>query len=82
MATDLAGGRGAVLALARELRHAMSARMETTQEAFNAYDHVAGDRFDRAAEFLRVVQRADSVYELSSQEALECFRERIETEGW
>jgi hypothetical protein len=78
MATELTGGSEAVLALARQLRHAISGRQEMIQRALDAYDHAVDDRLDRAANFLRAVQRADSAYESSSQEALECFHERIE----
>jgi hypothetical protein len=78
MATDLTGGGNALLALAREFRHAISIHQETTHRALNAYDNAAGDRVYPAAKFLRAVQQADSAYESSSHEALECFRERTE----
>jgi hypothetical protein len=82
MATDLTGGDDALLALAREFRHAISTHQETTKRAVNAYDHAAGDRRYPAARFLRAVQRADSAYESSSHEALEGFRNRTEEGGW
>jgi hypothetical protein len=78
MATKHTDCSEAILALARELRHAISAREEMMQKALSAYDHAASDRFDQAAQFLRVLQQADSGYESSLQGALECFRERIE----
>jgi hypothetical protein len=77
MATEITGGE-AVLALAREFRHAISDRQEMMQKALCAYDDAVGDRFDHAAKFLRATQRADSVYESSSQVALERFHARIE----
>jgi len=78
MGTELTEGREAMLALARQLRRAVSARQAMMQTALYAYDHAAGDRCDQATRFLRVVQRADSGYESSLQVALDCFRERIE----
>ena len=78
MATDLTGDSDALLALAREFRHAISARQAMVQKALYTYDHAAGHRFDHAAKFLQAVQRADCAYESSSEEALGCFRESIE----
>jgi len=78
MATDLTDGRAAMLAFARELRRAISAREEMMEEALYAYDQAAGDRLDHATAFFRVVQRADSAYESSLQGALGSFRERID----
>jgi uncharacterized Ntn-hydrolase superfamily protein len=78
MATELTAGSEAVLALAREFRHAVSTRQEVLQNALHAYDRAAGNRCDQAANFLRIVQRADRAYESSSQEALKCFRERLD----
>ena len=78
MATDLTGGRAAVLAFTRELRHAISDREEMMQDALYAYDHAVGDRLAQATTFFRAVQRADSAYESNLQEALGCFRERID----
>ena len=46
MATDLTDGRAAMLAFARELRRAISAREEMMQEALYAYDQAAGDCLD------------------------------------
>ena len=68
----------AVLALARELRHAVSARQDATGDALHAYNHVGGQRLDYAAAFLKATQRADSAYEESSREALQSYRERIQ----
>jgi hypothetical protein len=83
MATEHTGPSEAILALARHLRLAISARQAMMQEALHAYDHAAGDRLDQATTFLRSVQRADLAYESSSQGALECFRESFEeTQGW
>jgi hypothetical protein len=78
MTTEHPGGGEALLTLAREFRHALSARQETMEQALYAYDHAAGERFDHAAEFLHAIQRADSAYEPSSREALEHYREAIE----
>jgi hypothetical protein len=78
MASDLTRGKAAVLAFSRELRRAISAREETTRNALHAYDRAVGDRLDHATTFFRAVQRADSAYESSLQEALECFQERID----
>jgi hypothetical protein len=68
----------AVLALARELRHAVAARQETMQAALHAYNHAGGDRLDYAAHFLKTMQGADAAYEESSSVALDSYRERIE----
>lgn len=70
----------AVLALARELRHAVAARHEAMGHALHAYNHVGGHRLDYAAAFLKAAQRADSTYEASSRGALEAYRERIQAE--
>jgi hypothetical protein len=78
MATDLTDGRAAVLAFTRELRRAISAREEVMQKALHAYDDAVGDRLDHATTFSRVVWRADIAYDSSLQEALGCFRERID----
>jgi hypothetical protein len=74
------GGRTgeAILALARELRHAVSTRQETMQGALIAYNHAGGHRLDYAASFLQTIQRADAAYEERSSEALRAYRERIE----
>jgi hypothetical protein len=68
----------AILALARELRHAVATRQETMEQALQAYNHAGGDRLDYAAAFLKTMQRADAAYEESSCEALETYRERFE----
>jgi hypothetical protein len=68
----------AILALARELRHAVSTRQETMQNALVAYNHAGGHRLDYAASFLQAIQRADAAYEERSSEALRAYRERIE----
>jgi hypothetical protein len=68
----------AVLALARELRHAVGARHDSMHDAIHAYNHAGGHRLDYAAAFLKTVQRADSTYEDTSSEALKTYRERIE----
>jgi hypothetical protein len=78
MATEPTRGSEALLAFARELRRAISVRRETMQKGLDVYDHATGDRLDQAAKFLRSVQLADSAYESSVQDALECFREEIE----
>jgi hypothetical protein len=70
----------AILALARELRHAVGAREETMENAMHAYNHAGGHRLDFAADFLKATQRADSTYEESTREALQAYRERIEQE--
>jgi hypothetical protein len=70
----------AILALARELRHAVGTRHETMRHAMHAYNHAGGQRLDYAADFLKATQRADSAYEESSREALQAYRERIEQE--
>jgi hypothetical protein len=67
----------AVLALARELRHAVAARQEAMGNALHAYNHVGGQRLDYAAAFLKASQRADSAYDASSRGALESYRARI-----
>jgi hypothetical protein len=72
--------REAILALARELRHAVATRQEAVQQALHAYNHAGGYRLDYAAAFLKIMQRADSAYEESSYEALQAYRERIEPE--
>jgi len=68
----------AVLALARQLRHAVAKRQETMEQALYAYNHVGGQRLDYAAAFLKAMQRADVAYEESSREALQTYRERLE----
>jgi len=68
----------AILALARELRHAVGARQETMQAALDAYNHAGGNRLDYAADFLKTMQGADAAYEERSGAALEAYRERIE----
>jgi hypothetical protein len=78
MATEHTGGSEAVLALARELRRAIADRQALMQGALHAYDHASGDRYEHATKFIRVIERADTAYESSLQEALERFRERIE----
>jgi hypothetical protein len=75
MATEHAS---AILALARELRHAVSRRQEIMEQALHAYNHVGGDRLDYAAAFLKAMQRADAAYEERSREALQTYRERFE----
>ncbi len=71
-------GREAILALAREFRHAVAKRQETMEQALHAYNHVGGDRLDYAATFLKTMQRADAAYEERSREALQTYRERFE----
>jgi hypothetical protein len=71
-------GGGAILALARDLRHAVAARQETMQQALDAYNHAVGERLDYAGEFLKALQRSDAAYEESSQQALRAYRERVE----
>jgi hypothetical protein len=68
----------AILALARQLRHAVGARQETMEHAIHAYNHAGGNRLDYAASFLKTMQRADAAYEESSREALEAYRESFE----
>ena len=68
----------AVLALARELRHAVGERHAAMGHALHAYNHAGGHRLDYAAAFLKAVQRADSCYEETSREALKDYRERIQ----
>jgi hypothetical protein len=68
----------AILALARQLRHAVATRQETMEQALTAYNHVGGDRLDYAAAFIKAMQRADSAYEESSTKALQTYRERFE----
>jgi hypothetical protein len=70
----------AILALARELRHAVSNRQETMQGALVAYNHAGGHRLDYAASFLQTMQRADAAYEERSREALRAYRESVEQE--
>jgi hypothetical protein len=76
MATDVTGGSAAVLAFTRELRRAISDREQIMQNALYAYDQAVGDRLEHATTFFRAVQRADSAYDSSLQEALGSFRER------
>jgi hypothetical protein len=68
----------AILALARQLRHAVAVRQETMEEALHAYNHAGGSRLDYAAAFLKTMQRADATYEERSREALEAYRETFE----
>jgi hypothetical protein len=68
----------AILALARELRHAVGRRQETLERPLHAYDNVGGARLDHAAAFLKAMQRADADYEESSRKALQTYRERFE----
>jgi hypothetical protein len=68
----------AVLALARELRHAVSERQAAMAHALHAYNHAGGHRLDYAAAFLKAVQRAESAYEEISREALKTYREAIQ----
>jgi hypothetical protein len=68
----------AILALARELRHAVAARQTTMDRALQAYNHAGGSRLDYAAAFLKAVQRADTEYEETSRDALQGYRDRIE----
>jgi hypothetical protein len=70
----------AILALARELRHAVAARQTTMDRALHAYNHAGGHRLDFAAAFLKAAQRADTEYEETSREALQSYRERIAQE--
>jgi hypothetical protein len=74
------GSSEAILALARELRHAVATRQETMHQALHAYNHAGGYRLDYATAFLKATQRAESAYEESSREALQTYRERIEPE--
>ena len=67
----------AVLALARELRHAVGERQDTMENALHAYNHAGGHRLDYAAAFLKATQRADSAYEATSREALQAYRETL-----
>ena len=70
----------AILALARDFRHAVGVRQEAMEDALHAYNHAGGQRLDFAAAFLKAGQRADSAYEASSREALQAYRERIQQE--
>jgi hypothetical protein len=72
------GNAEATLALARALRHAVGSRQETMEQALLAYNHVGGSRLEYATAFLKAMQRADCVYEGSSREALEAYREQLE----
>jgi hypothetical protein len=75
---DIGRSDEAILALARELRHAVATRHETTERALHAYNHVGGHRLEYAVAFLKSMQQADAAYEESSREALETYRERFE----
>jgi hypothetical protein len=70
----------AVLALARQLRHAVATRQQTMQDALQAYNHAGGSRLDYAAAFLKTTQRADVAYEQCSRDALHAYRETIDQE--
>jgi hypothetical protein len=70
----------AILALSRQLRHAVAARQDTMEDALRAYNHAGGHRLDWASAFLKSTQRADAAYEESSREALQAYRESIEQE--
>jgi hypothetical protein len=77
MTSGRSGGE-AILALARELRHAVAYRQETMEQALHAYNHAGGHRLDYAVEFLKITQRGDASYEESSREALQTYRESVE----
>jgi hypothetical protein len=67
----------AIIALARDLRRAVVTREETMHEALDRYNLGATARLDYAAEFIKVVQKADTVYEETTREALSKYRERL-----
>ena len=75
----MTSGRSAetILALTRELRHAVARRQEITEAALHAYNQGRADRLDYAAEFLTTMQRADVAYEESSKAALQAYREHM-----
>ena len=77
MTSGHSGGES-ILALARELRHAVATRQETMEQALHAYNHAGGHRLDYAGAFLKSMQRADATYEETSREALQAYRERFE----
>jgi hypothetical protein len=76
--TSVSSKGEAILALARDLRHAVAARQDTMQDALVAYNHAGGSRLDYAAEFLKTMQRADAVYEERSSAALQTYSDTVE----
>ena len=76
--TAKSGGGDAILALARDLRHAERARAECLEKPIKLYNGATHQRRDRACEFLRALQKADGEYEVASQQALENYREAFE----
>jgi hypothetical protein len=69
-----------ILVLARQLRHAERARSERLDGPVKLYDGATHQRLDRAAEFLRALQKADAEWVSDSQQALEAYRERLEAD--
>lgn len=76
--TSERSGAKAVLALARELRHAVSTRQQTMEGALRAYNHAGGDRLDYATAFLKTMQHADVEFEERSREAFQAYRDTID----
>jgi hypothetical protein len=71
-------GNAAILELARAMRSAVERRTRASQEVLDKYDEALHDRVDAAAEFLRIMHRADEAYDRAVAEAQYAFRQAYE----
>jgi hypothetical protein len=63
-----------ILELARDVRRAQELREAELDRAPNSYEKSLRGSVDHAAEFLKVVQKGDAVYEQAMRRAFERYR--------
>ena len=68
----------AILELARSMRSAVERRTRASQEVLDKYDEALHNRVDAAADFLRIIHRADTAYDRAVAEAQYAFRQAFE----
>jgi hypothetical protein len=68
----------AILELARAMRTAVARRTEVSQQVLDKYDEALHERIDAAADFLRIMHRADEAYDRAVAEAQYAFRQSFD----
>jgi hypothetical protein len=63
-----------ILELAHDVRRAQELRDVELERAQHNYERALGGSIDHAAEFLKVVQKGDVVYDQAMREALQRYR--------
>jgi hypothetical protein len=60
------------------MRAAVARRTYVSQEVLGKYDEALHDRIDAAADFLRIIHRADEAYDRAVAEAQYAFRQSFD----